>query len=259
MKNIVFFFALVLSCTGFSQGLKDFKYLKDPYQNESYLGFAGTYTFIRNNAAPFPQAHNLSDFSADINYRTVNFGKGERQYLGHYKLLPDLIFLLGKMINQKNNGLRGEGSSITSGIAGWHRWVWNVKTTSKQCFSAGFALNDYFLGNSYRDSTNGLKTYDPQGWWLSTGPTVMYHLALGKNFILHATTNYNFGFYKPINVSYATVDSKYPKPHFFHSHFELVSTIGLFAGIDYSAVINRGDISGKVRRLDCLLGFKFVM
>lgn len=259
MRYSFIFTAFFVVFNGISQNLEDFKYLNDPYQDESYLGFAGTYTLIRNKVAPFPKAHSLQDFSADINYRTVNFDQGKKQYLGHYKLLPDLVFLLGKMFNNKSNGLRGEGSSITSGIAGWHRWAWNVKTTNKQCFSAGFALNDYFLGNSYRDSSNQLKTYEPQGWWLSAGPVAMYHLSMGKKFIFHGTVNYNFGYHKAINVSYATVDNKYPKPHFFHTHLEIVSSIGVFAGIDYSTVVNRGKIPSKVRRIDCLLGFKFVM
>ncbi|MCC7297531.1 MAG: hypothetical protein IT244_04295 [Bacteroidia bacterium] len=259
MKYPLLIFTALFVHLCYGQNLKDFKYLKDPYQHESYLGFAGTFTAIRNNAAPFPEAHALQDFSADINYRSVNFDQGEMQYLGHYKLLPDLFFLLGKMINQKNNGLRGEGSSVTSGIAGWHRWVWNVKSKPKMCYSLGFALNDYFMGNSYRDSNNQLKTYEPQGWWLSAGPTAMYHAAIGKHFVFHGTINYNLGYYKPVNVSYAVVDNQYPKPHFFHTHVELVSSLGLFAGIDYTAVINRGNIPGKVRRIDGLLGFKFVM
>lgn len=259
MKTLVSILIFLSANTISAQSFDKFKYLNDPYENESYLAFAGTFTRISNPVAPNPKAHQLQDFSADINYRTVNFKKGKRQYLGHYKLLPDLIFLFGKMVNRKNNGLRGEGSSLTSGITGWHRWVWNFKTTPNKCFSAGFALNDYFIGNSFRDSNNALHTYDPQGWWLSAGPVFMYHQTVSKHFIFHGTVNYNLGYLKAVDITYAEVNAAYPKPHFFHTHLELVSSLGLFAGLDYSTVINRGNIPSKVKRMDFLLGFKFVM
>lgn len=258
-KTILIFGVVVVAHFTDAQSLKEFKYLGDPYDNELYLNVCGTFTLLRNNAAPYPEAHKFNAFSMDISGRNVTWEKGKPHYTMNYKLLPDLLFLTGKMINRKSSGNRTEGSSVSTGIGGWHRWAWNIAVREKQCVSLGFALNDYFIGNSYRDSSKNLHTYEPQGWWISSGPVVMYHRLLHKHLLLHSLVNYNFGFLKGVDITYAEKDPSYPKPHFFHIQSEIISSIGIFAGFDYTRVINRGNKQGKVQRLDFLLGYKFVL
>lgn len=241
-----------------AQNFNSFQYLKDPYEGESYWGLLGSYSTLQNSVAPNSRKHKLSAFTFDITFRKIPKSKNKPHRFVQYKMLPDMLIFMKQVLEKGASINRSESSSITGGLAGWHRWAWDIKRKSNQAFSIGFALNDYFLGASYRDSNNELKTYEPQGWWLSAGPVLMHHFTLAKFCAIHSTFNYNFGFYKPVDITYAIVNNSYPKPHFLHLHTELVHKSGIAVAVDFSKLINRGNIPNRTQRLDLLAGYKFV-
>ncbi|MFM7024222.1 MAG: hypothetical protein ACKOXB_14710 [Flavobacteriales bacterium] len=245
-----------------AQTLADFKYLNYPYVNEWYVGIGISRSSISNPAAPFPERHRLNAISGTIELKKSAFDKGEMRYYGQHKLLPDMLVLTKQAIEINTNALnRDENSYLANGIFGWHSFTWNLHSPSKYSLALGINLNDYFLGSTYYTDTvpNHWVSPEPQGYYFAAGPSLQANYMLGKYFMAELLATYSISYWRAVSLSYATVNNKYPKPHFAQLHAELFSTWGLFAGIDYNFIINRGDIPNSTQRLDLSLGFRFMM
>ena len=245
-----------------SQTLSDFKYLNYPYENEWYLGVALSSSNLSNTKAPRPEKHQLSAFSGEIELKISSFQKGDYRYYFQHKLIPDMLVLTKQAINVSTNVLyRDESSYLANGIFGWHSWAWNINKPGKASLAVGLNVNDYFLGSTYYNDTTTYNwiSAEPQGYYFAAGPTVVANYLLNKSFMLEAMASYSISYWRAVSLSYATVDNKYPKPHFGQINVEVMSAWGLFAGVDYNFIINRGNIPNNTSRLDLMLGFRFMM
>jgi len=257
----LFSFLLFLSWHAHSQDLKSFTYLGDVHQKEDYLNVSLLRCQMFNPAAPDdPDMHAKGVNFLDVYYHRPDFTKGGLNRRIDYKLLPDMFWLFKTITEKDETELNAKvGSSITGGLIGWHSWNWNLRTRDRTCLQAGFAINDYFIGALYRKPGGGIILNEPQGWQIGAGPSAGITHLLTKNFMLTATSQYIASFAKPVDVSYAKADKKYPKPHFLHSQVTLMSKWGAFAELQYVRLINRGNQPNATQRLDIKLGFAFVL
>lgn len=241
------------------QSLEEFKYLKDKYGGEGYLNVSGSFTFLSNKAAPGPSAHEKNGIVLDVVYNHIGFTKGFFNYRFDHKLITDILFLADKVVDRKASVDRAEGSSVSTGVIGWHGMGWNAIAKPKFCLAPGFAIDDYFFGASYKDSSGALHTPEPQGWYITAGPALFTHIALKKWLILQTSAAYDFAFARPVSITYAEVNDSYPKPQFFHVAATLMTPWGIFGEVQYTTIVNTGNLPNATDRLDLKLGFSFVL
>ncbi len=265
MKLLVYF---ILLCSFFSyraQNLTDFNYLGDNYSaDETYLSAAISRSKLTNLAAPYSENHTINGFTGTIDLKKVTFKKGQKRFFYEHKLIGDLFMLSREILFKNHNAIyRQESSNLSCGILGWAAWTWNINTPKKNSLAIGFNLHDYFLTSTYvvdSSSSGGKrKSLEPQGYWFTAGPKLVYNRSISKHFILEAATSYSISYWRVVSLSYATVDDNYPKPHFGQARLEVLSSIGFFAGFDYNWVINRGDLPNSTKRFDALFGFRFML
>jgi hypothetical protein len=253
---------LCLALMGRAQDLSSFQYLKDKFQKEEYLAFSLMRTQLFNPAAPDdPSLHAKGVNFLDLYYFRPNCEKWGLNRRVDYKLLTDMAWLF-KTITEKDESqmYARVGSSITGGIIGWHSWNWNLQAKPKTCIGAGLSINDYFIGAIYQNKEkNGIILQEPQGWQIAAGPSGSISHLLNESFMLMGSASYVASFAKPVDVSYAKADNKYPKPHFAHAQVTLMSKWGFFAETQYVRLINRGANRNSTQRVDVKLGFALVL
>lgn len=251
---------VLLSCTICkAQKLDDFVFVDKQYGNDAYVDLVASYSISRNPKAPNPDGHHVQGFTGKLSLRSVHFDVGEQKTLYQHKLLFDLILIIDSHLAGNDKALaRQEGSGLTTGIIGWYSTGWNVFKTDRLSGAIGVNLNDYFLTNSYRLDfpKDDLTSIEPQGYWFAAGPSVFLDVGLNKYFLLHTHAFYSMSYWRAASLSYAERNDHYPKPHFGNFSFEVQSKWALFAGMDYSWLINRGNNPNNTKRLDFLLGFR---
>ena len=262
MKYFSVFFFLFIGLT--SMGQPVFKYLGDDYTGEMYLGTSATYSFLSNNEAPNPELHKLKGFSAKVDLRSTPWELGTVKYFMQYKLLGDLALIVDNQINDDGSAYyRQVSSSITNGLLGWHSFGWTFISNPRMSIALGANINDYFFGATYKvDSlpqSGNLASPEPQGYYFAAGPSVLADIKLNNYLLLHLHGAYSFSYWRAVSLSYASEDDSYPKPHFYQITTELMSPWGVFLGMDYNTLVNRGDLPNNTRRLDFQLGFRWVL
>ncbi len=260
MKSITLFLLVFLPFSLFCQSINDFKYFNKEYANDNYIGIAPTIVSISNNEAPNPEQHKISGLSGTLEIRKVNFDINDSRFLYRNKLVFDLFLIVDNMINDDGNAYyRSEGSGLTTGIIGWYSKTWNIYSNQRLCLSVGGNLNDYFLTSSYRlEDTNSLSTNEPNGYYFSAGPSILFDFLVNKNFIVHAHANYSMSYWRAANNTYGDVieDDSYPKPHFAGLNLQLQSKWGVYTEVDYNFLINRGNNPNNTKRIELIIGFK---
>ncbi|MCK6616667.1 MAG: hypothetical protein L6Q51_03395 [Cyclobacteriaceae bacterium] len=258
----------MLTYTVIGQSLQEFKNGKEPfYKEKGGIGDHGTWGFalsvsnLSNPAAPNSNAHNITKLSMRMDYKRYRKEKGKSRMFYQNKSLGDVFTILGSELSSNTGVDQKEGSTISTFI-GWSSWGWNVLVKEKAMVAMGFNINDYVVGTRYyyRDINGGIisqESKEPQGLYYGSGLSVFFDYALSEKVILQTLTSYTASFWRPVSLSYATVDSSYPKPHFLHFNAELQTSFKLFVGFDFTMLINRGDLPNDTRRLDILLGYRF--
>lgn len=252
---------LISIFSAISQDLAEFEYYGYPYANEMYLGVAYSQSSLANRSAPFPENHSISGWSALIDFKTANFEKGQYRLTYKNKLVGDLLNLADRVLEDSRNIRRDIGSSISTGILGWFNVVYNINEHPKNSLAIGFNLNDYFLASTYQSDTSsgGWASYEPQGYFFAAGPSITYNYLPTKYFFIETGISYSIPYFQAASLSYAVKDEDYPHPHFLQLYTEVQTKYGFFIGIDYSSIINRGDIPNKTQRTDLLFGFRFML
>ena len=265
MKYLIIFCILCLPFFQFGQNLKNFEYLGEKYgDKEMYLGLNPTFTLVRNNDAPFPERHAQAAFSADLSFRKVNFKKGSLSWNWQNKLLGDVILLIDRAFTDPNVLFRDEQTSFSSGPIGWLDWTIALNNADgKTQFSLGMNHHDYFYSSTYTvDTISGSSwaSLDPQGYFFATGPTLKINHLVNSALMVEIVSSYSFSYWKAVGLSYAhQPNSNYPLPHFGQIDLELQTKWGFFGGLNYNWIINRGHIPSNGKRLDILLGFRFMI
>ncbi|MFK8039287.1 MAG: hypothetical protein AB8B74_13420 [Crocinitomicaceae bacterium] len=266
MKLIISIFCAIFTCTSFSQKLSDFKYLNETYgNNELYIGVNPTFSFMNNKAAPFPERHSLKGFSAELSMRKVNFDKGTLSWNWQHKMLGDVLLLVNNALTKTNASvlLREEETSLTCGIIGWIDMTIAINhPNNKWQWSLGANHHDYFYGSTYSVDTipnESWASLNPQGYFFAAGPTLKVNYLLNRFLMTEVSSSYSFSYWKAIDLTYAhQPDVEYPLPHFGQIDFELQTKWGLFGGINYNWIVNRGHIPSEGKRLDLIFGFRFM-
>lgn len=244
-----------------AQNIEDFTYWGYDYVGEQYLGVAASYSRLQNNAAPFPETHDQTGWTFHVDYKQMNFAQGKLRYTLDYKLLGDMIMLVDAGIDDTRALLREKESTISNGLLGWHQFIFNLNAPSRQSFGVGFHLNDYFLASTITDKgvPDGRVSLEPQGYYWTAGPALSYVLRPVSFLLVETSAWYSIPYWRSHSLSYADKDQQYPKPHFGHVSVELMTSLGFFAGLDYTFIRNRGSIPNRTQRLDALVGFRFML
>lgn len=259
LRHILGLCFLLFTTVGNAQ-LSKFQYLQQDYNESVYLLGAGSHFMLSNEAAPRPEIHRRQGFTASLAVHKVDFDHDGGPFLYQNKLVFDLFLILNNQINGDGSEFwRKEASSLSTGVLGWFSKGWNVFSEDRFNIAVGGNLNDYFLVSSIRPDTSNSLLYslEPQGYYFAGGPSLFADVALGKSFILHAHADYSMSYWRPATPSYLTADESYLKPHFGSAQLSLQSRWGLFAGIDYNWVINRGNLPNDTKRVEVLFGMRF--
>lgn len=266
LKKLTFLFFIFVIIHISSQTLDKFEYLGEIYgNNESYFGIYPTFTSVNNPKAPFPERHNLKGWTGELSYRKVNFEKGKYRCAWQHKMIVDVLLILDQALQKGNDKAiyRKENTALTNGLLGWFDIVWNINNPSKKIlYSVGLNHNDYFYGSTYSDSETSSEWYtpEPQGYYLAVGPSCVINYLPFQFLMLELSTSYSFSYHKAVDVSYATnKDASYPLPHWGQIDLELQTKWGIFSGINYNWIINRGNLPSSGKRLDLLVGFRFMI
>ncbi len=254
------------SYNGSGQSLSEFTYLNELYgDRELYIGINPTFSFVSNKKAPYPENHSLAGFSGDVSLRKVNFSRGKLSWNWQHKMFADIFLLLGKALTETNANIlyRAEETGITCGVIGWLDFTWGCnKPDGRFQWALGINHHDYFYASTYVvDSLSGSwASFDPQGYFFAAGPTIRLNYLLNDAFMLELSSSYSFSYWKALDLTYATnPDPNYPLPHFGQVDLELQSKWGLFTGMNYNRIINRGAIPSAGKRLDLIFGFRFMI
>ncbi|MFN3841546.1 MAG: hypothetical protein ACK4RF_12645 [Cyclobacteriaceae bacterium] len=263
---LALFFMMKGSATG--QSLQEFKNGKEPFYKEKgsigdhgTWGFALSFSNLSNPVAPNSNAHNITKLSMRMDYKRYRNEKGKPRMFYQNKSLGDVFVILGSELKNHTGVDQKEGSTISTFI-GWTSWGWNMLAKDRAMIAMGFNINDYIVGTRYyyRDVNGGIisqETKEPQGLYYGIGPSVFFDYAISEKVILQTLTSYTATFWRPVSLSYATVDKSYPKPHFLHLNAELQTSFKLFVGFDVAVLLNRGDLPNDTRRIDLLIGYRF--
>lgn len=243
-----------------SQTVDDFNQRGNSFDGESFLGLALMQSHISNKDAPNPSAHRKTANSFYLDIYDARVGLGERSTRYRNMLLTDMITLLGEVIAKPNSIFRREGSGLTSGLVGWIDINWNLTEPGRFQPALGFNFNDYFFGATYvHDTISDPKkwaTYEPQGYYFAAGPSASARFALTERFMVQASGQYAFSWWKATDISYAIEQDDYPNPHWLHLNAELLTKWGIYAAFQWQKMINRGDIPNKTLRWDYYLGYR---
>lgn len=253
----------IVSChTAAAQSLSDFSISKNPYYENTHWGFTLSFSNLSNSEAPNPSSHRVSGVTMKIDYRKYGLGKGGKRMFFQNKTIGDAIFILGSEIISGKGAERSETSTITTGLIGWTSWGWNLTDAAKSSLAVGFNLNDYLIGSTYiyTDALGQPQTpitTEPQGYYWAGGPSVFFDYQISEKLNLQSFASYSLAFWRPVSLSYAQEDKSYPKPHLVQVNLELHTPFHLYGGIDFTTLVNRGDLPNSTKRLDILIGYQF--
>ena len=264
MKSFFYLLVIFITATlsGNSQTLDDFEFMGEYYADELYLGFAVSSSHVTNNEAPYPEHHKLDGISGELTMRYMRAEKGEISWRWQHKLIGDMTIFMTEVAKGNTHLVeRGENTGFSCGLLGWWNWTMNVHEPKKYMISVGANFHDYFLGSTYQvdslPASSDRVSLEPQGYYFAIGPTIYGQYVLNKYVVLEAGVSYSIPFWRAVSLDYAIVDNDYPNPHFGQINIEAISKWGLYAGINYNWLINRGDLPNNVKRLDLTFGFRF--
>lgn len=255
-------------CSDFSaQSLKDFKYLGDVYNDELYLGLYPTYTNSWNKVAPNAEKHKLSGFSGEFSMRKIRFDQGKSRWSWQHKLFIDIWLILNQALQKGNDQAiyRNEETAFSNGIIGWIDYTVNInKPDNRFLMSLGINHNDYFYATTYAVDTltsgESWASFNPQGYYLAAGPSIILNYLPLDFLMIELSTSYSFSYVKAVDLSYATYKTEFNEmPHWGQVDLELQTAWGFFSGFNYNWIINRNIIPSKGKRLDLLMGFRFML
>lgn len=257
------FIGLFLQIIGisFTQSIAEFAYFDEKYSGKTFLGINPSLNRITNRSAPYPENHELNALTLDFQLKTIRTKQFGRRFSWYNKGLGDILYLLGRTFNGKGNIYAKEETTFTN-IFGWFEHSFNLnKPSGKIQVSAGLNIGDYLYVGRYKIDSLGIeKNIEPQGYYLSGGPTLDCRFLLSSAFLLESTFSYAFSYIKLFGMkdsSTPNTDHSYPYPHFAHFRTELMSKWGVFLGFDYNFLINNGSNPSSGKRYGLTLGFKF--
>lgn len=248
--------------------LADFKYLGESYfDRELYLGLSARHITLTNPNAPRPENHKGTFWTGDFFlYRTAQPETGEMRFIYRNKVIGEIFYILKDTDLNNNQGAniyRNEGSSFSNFLAGASAWGWNFIATDRLVVAGGFNLTDFALGNTYviENEFGGQEevTLAPHGWYLGTGPSVFADLSVLPWLIVEGQADYTLTFWNPVPLTYGVEDPDHKKPHAALFSMRLMSSLGLFIGVDQSILIDRTPNAYNMYKTDLQFGWSIML
>lgn len=250
-KSLLALFLGLLFCTQLpAQGFND---LGDKFDDGDFK------LFLRGTRVKPGQDSVYGGVTLNIGLATNNSEQWRGRCRYENPTLGDLLFMVSRMVRGKSvRTLSGLEHAYGSGFLGWFQYYNNVVATPRLLISPGFTASDYIFALEQFVDGEGIKMYDPAGYFFAAGPALMVSTAPGAGFWLDAYANYDISFG---NTNYSRHNFEkiqgYPRPHFLTIGTDLHHRSGIFGGYRINTVIDRGSMGAKANRMDFTLGYLF--
>ncbi|QTN39503.1 hypothetical protein HZ996_10250 [Cryomorphaceae bacterium] len=264
MKRVAFLLLMYIAPVMAQGQLADFKYLGESYfDRELYLGLSVRSSTTKNPTAPRPENHESSFWTGDFYlYRTESPQAGKVKIMFRNKVLGEIFSFL----SDEEGGVniyREEESVFTNFLMGSFAPSWYVFATDRLALSAGFNLTDFAVGSTYIvENENGVPeevTPTPHGWYIGAGPTLTCDLLLTSWLLLETQVDYTFNFANPVPLTYGVENPDHEKPHCALLSARLMSSLGLFIGVDYSMLFDRSPEAYNIYKTDLQFGWAIML
>lgn len=251
MKHLLTFALISFSLLSYSQEITDFEWFGRDYEGEWYLGLGFTGMNFSNNKAPFPDEHKSNANSIRWGMQYINYSVGEPRVYYQYKLLEYILPIAIDEISTGNSTNTQQQSFITSGFLGWWSVLWNLNEPEKYQFAVGFNLNDHILSTNYLTGKQ-----EPQGYYLTAGPSASFTYSINSLLMVEYLSTLSIPLLKSEEKDISNkVD--YKNPYFLNNKIELITSKGLFGGLELSNIINRGNLPNNTKMTQWYIGFRF--
>jgi len=255
---LLFFSTLSLN----AQTISDFAWFADDYEDQLFLGLGYNQIRISNNDAPNPDNHKLSGGTLRLDLVKTNFEKGEVRFNYTNKLAGDLILYASQIFKEEKSVYQTEQSFLSTGLLGWFSTTWNINEPEKYQVSLGIHFGDYFLTSAYpEDITKPFSNpsnsivQEPNGNYYGFGPTAIVDYMLTKHFMLEYKGHLTIPFYR-LESEYLVSTGDYKNPYFLNNTLEVITSKGLYGGMELTNIINRGNLPNNTKRFELYLGFR---
>ena len=245
-----------------AQDIDEFQWFGNDYEDGLFLGLGASKVWLSNNDAPNPDNHKLSGTTFKIDFKDVNFEKGEFSTFYENKLLGDFILFFSQVNKGEADIYETESSGLSTGIIGWLSFLWNVTEPKTYQIAVGANFSDFFLTAAYPEdesqpysNPNNRIVQEPNGNYYAIGPSIAYRRTLSELFLLEYHVDFSIPFGR-ITADNLVEDEDYPNPYFMMHSLEVISKYGLYGGIDYSQIINRGNLPNNTKRSEFFVGFR---
>lgn len=263
-------FSIIVSLISFlscqAQSLYDFRNGRFPFYEDytvdgvlPHWGFALSYAALSNPAAAFSGNHHKTGVSLVVDYKKYHVNALKTRMYFRNNSLGDLLLFLGRQVLPNSGSERPEGSILTN-LFGWTSWGLNLAGNEIGSLGTGFNINDFIAGSTTVERIQGgpdkKQLHEPQGYYWAAGPSVFLDFAITDNIVVQTFGSYSLPLFRAASLNGAEPRNSYPKPHFARVNLEILTLYKLFAGVDYTWMINRGNTPNKTQRLDVFIGYR---
>ncbi|WP_421752021.1 hypothetical protein [Croceimicrobium sp.] len=259
------FFGLCLLAGLFHLSLKaqlsTFQYLEeDYYADELYLGLSTRHVNLEfPNALP-AENHRMSAWTGDFLLYRTNLEPGGMRYLFRNKILGEIFYGFGEDFTDI---ARAEGSTFSHFLIGAHDFNWNLWVRDRWALAMGFNLTDLALGSTFivKDSLGYEHPFTPapHGWYVGLGPALMADYLISDFFLLELQADYTFHLKNLVPLSYGEKAPDIAMPHQYFLSAHLLTSWGLYTGIEASFLNDRSAYNGDARKLEWHFGFRLML
>ena len=213
--------------------------------------------FIRNTSVNSKYTPNYGGFTVNVAIRQDESKKWGLRSRYENPSLGDFIYSAINLSQDIKNGTSTkevyDDHAHGGGFLGWYQVYLNAYTNRKLIISPGITMGDYIFGSRY-DKGNGIKDYDPNGYYFAVGPAIMASYVINKKLWIDGYINYDITVLKVKNDS---VDPNYKMPSFMSIGADLNTTYKFFGGFRINKVMDSGVNKENSSRLDISVGMCF--
>lgn len=266
MKNAAFLFLGFLMFTTAavqSQDLDEFRWFGDDYEDGLFMGIGYNNVHMSNKEAPNPKKHDFTGNTFKLDFKNVNLEKGSVSWYFETKLLGDMVYFLSGLIKGSESAYQEEESGLSSGLLGWHSFLWNITEPKKYQLSVGANFSDFFLtaaypedeSRPYSNPSNNI-VQEPNGNYYAIGPSAGARYLINSFLMAEYVADLSIPFGKLDSEDLADYDGKYKNPFFFNHSLELITSKGLYVGYEHTSLMNRGDLPNNTKRRELYIGMR---
>ena len=251
----------LILCHSAEAQLGNFKYLGENYfADELYLGIS-----LRNANLEFPNAvpadkHQMNIWTGDFLLYNTNLKPGGSRYIMRNKIIGEIFYAFGEQFDEI---YRDESSTFSNYLIGAHTFSWNTIIRNRWALALGFNITDLSVGSTFIvEDSLGRKsefTPTPHGWYIGAGPSFMADYLISDFFLLELQADYTMHFINAVPLSYGEDNPDHKMPHQYFISAHLLSTWGLYTGVEASFLNDRSPYNGDARKLEWHIGFRFML